>query len=228
MVIVGIVLVLLHVLGDKLIKSRRIVLCVPIVFCILLASSLSRIGIIMSFISVFSVVTANCLDSFIYNQRNKNQVEEIGIILVTAIFLLICIIKVCLFSKEDNAVWADVTSSFLVNLYGTSRYTAFPLLDINIMILIGVHVCIYCLYKKRVENESLFWSITLSVLTYLVVIYFLYVFKLSDENIQAYGEYMTGFERYMIIPTALIYGGWINIYGAILAKKMYILGFKEN
>ncbi len=205
------------------IKEKKCI--VYAIVTLVIAVAVARISIVIGIASVVSSVVVLGLCSLFNKSRDKGTlIQTQNIVMVIISLCIICaialIIGVQIFFEMDSFVY-DVMDTYISNLYGTVRFSAVPFIDLCVMHFVYLHVIIFYLLKKRIQRSNrLFFSITLSIVIYVFLIGGCYVIKWANENIVCNGEYLTGFERYMTIIVAMIFGYWAYVIANVFVNRI--------
>lgn len=144
-------------------------------------------------------------------QNNENRILIIGIV-STLVLVILVIFALCNYSVCKNEFSIDVMNSYICNLYGTQRFSAVPIIDVPIMVFLYTHILLFlCKKNKKKQLSIMFIVITSIIIVYILIIGEIYINSWAAKNIQDNGEYLTGFETYMVIPTITIYAYWIYV-----------------
>ena len=209
-------------------KKAVILICSVVAFGASLVTS--KYGRLVAPISVLSFCIVVGVAKFAKRQKDKGTFllfERVGIIAIAVIQLLVllAIFASQYFGGFDSFDYQmDIINTYIKNLYGTARFSAFPFVDISVMMLFYIHAIMFCLLKRKQAYEIFLFSISsLSFVIYVFSVGFMYVKKWATENMGTYGEYLTNFEKAMITASIMIYGYWIYV----LIKRVYFMKTKN-
>ena len=223
-VILGIEVAIIHLLQFKYFNSRNIKLLLASLILMVIACIQGKRGIALVIVSATTVALIQ-LAKFLVSKFEKSKtvifIKEnlsFAIISVVAVLLL-------LFSVRQNLVLGDsferdVVRSYFGNIYGTSRFSAVPVIEICLAHFIYAVSGLYILFfRKKNNNLELFVSVMMTTLIYLIMIGYCYVYKWAAGNLAEFGEYMTGFGDYMIVITSLGYSFLAYNIAMIIIRK---------
>ena len=159
-------------------------------------------------------ITLKCIDM----DEKKIECSSAGKILfvllayVTVPMLLICAIYFFTYHYLYRDVFLlDVENTFINNLFGTGRFSAFPVVKVSIFHFLVLNCLAYCSIKRLSSyglNARLFLLVNVIDVMYIMFIGGMYILRWARENFQRTGEYLAGFEGYMIPTVGLIYLYW--------------------
>lgn len=206
--ILGVAITALQILFFAVLRSKKKMLLPIMLLFAILACLQGRIGILLVFISAVAAALV-----LFFKQIVKDK--SFGVIIAT-VFVLLISLSAYLSMNYSGSFENDVLYSYLGNLYGTSRFTAVPVLDICIMHFIyAIFAVYYGILRKQIGNEDVFGGISIVAFAYLVIIGACYTRTWAKENMAQFGEYLTGFSGYMMTVASLYYS--FIVYSIVLA-----------
>ncbi len=223
-VILGIEIAIIHLLQFKYFNSRNRKLLLTSLFLMVITCAQGKRGFALVIISVVTVALVQLAKLLVSKfEKSKTVIfikENIYFVIISVVAIMLL-----LFSVHQNLVLGDsferdVVRSYFGNIYGTSRFSAVPLIEVCLAHFIYAVFGIYILYfKKKNNNFELFVSVMMTTLIYLIIIGYCYVYKWAAGNLTEFGEYMTGFGDYMIVTASLCYSFLAyNLAVAIIRK----------
>ena len=201
--------------------------------CILFVASLvtSKYGRFVAPISIIIFLIVSGGVELTRWQKEKGAMELLRHIVIVTISAVQLVVLFLIFtlqylgSLDSYSYQMYIINTYIKNIYVTVRFSAFPFVDISIMILFYFHIIAFCLLKRKQSHENfLFACFSLSFVLYIFVIGYMYVKQWASENMGAYGEYLTSFEKSMITASIMIYGYWIYV----LIRRLYLMKTKAN
>ncbi|SFD09710.1 hypothetical protein [Butyrivibrio sp. YAB3001] len=215
----GMAVLLFHIWVDRYFFTKKIIYLGLAIMALVIAAVISKSGIILAAISFVITSCRFFINLLLLSERFKEGyfykivTSWLNVVFFAVIICLFIYIGTYKKVLNDGFV-ADVQNTFLNNLFETGRFSAMPFGDISIMHFVFVHMFVFFVissYTKLIQNGFLFWNITLTVLMYIGYLGIAYMFRWAEENIVIYNEYLTGFDKYMLVCAIMIYGYWIYI-----------------
>jgi hypothetical protein len=173
----------------------------------------SRAGIVMIIsLAVASIIMRIVV--FIYNKGNG-----------TLLALLVCIMATAIYVGRKKLIDGDgfrrdVLNTFLKSLFTTHRYSFGRAIGIPVLGVLIISVLLFLIFsRKNLKALREIMLITIGSVVYIAFLCGLYVLKFAYENIQQ-GEYLTGFENYVLIPVIMTMCFW--------GKSLFFRIYKEG
>lgn len=216
MYLAGISIVLLNIFLYSFYERKKIHYVVIAIAFLGLTMLTSVTGLVTAIISVAILTFVRFICSL--------NIDRNMLLATAMIAFMIMFLGLFFFYFTTNDLLAvDIANSYMENLYSNSRFSALPFINLSISMLIYIHF-LMCWFLRRgiIKDKVVIISLTLTLLTYVVLIGIMYSKEWARENINVYGEYMTGFDRYMIIPAAIIYSLWFWLFVKHLINHLRI------
>lgn len=229
--LLGIETCILIILLYKYFSSKKVLMLAGSGIMLVVSLFTSKYGRLVAPISVLSFILVLGGAKLTRRQEEKGAIvlfERVGITAIAAaqLFVLLALFALQYFGNLESFEYQmDIINTYIKNIYGTVRFSAFPFVDISIMILFYFHIIAFCLLRSKQAHENfLFACFSLSLVLYIFAIGFMYVKQWASENMGAYGEYLTGFEKSMITASIMIYGYWIYV----LIRRLFLMKTKAK
>ena len=220
----GIDSALLHILLFRYLDSKKKKYLLVTILLSAISCLSGKSGIVLCGVSFLSVALVHII---VWTNNAKDWSQRFSVLsrllLIFGIIFLILIAMTIYNATLANGTYKnDVLDAYISNLYGAKRFSVMPFFSIPIMHFIyTVSFLYFLLFRKQKKQDALFATTLITALLYIIVIGIGYINVWAADNIVQTGEYMTGFERFMLPITSFLYAFILYSVGMrlVLNKK---------